>query len=96
MTLLQQFNSMIKFYCSAHSGNAEVEVFNNNDRTITHVRHADWKFTVKVSQLEPTAELSFINKREDTVNKHYVAAPHYTSLLPKILTFHYERMSEVE
>lgn len=92
---LPQFNAMILFYCSAHSENADITRFENNGRAVTHVRHQDWQFTVKVDQSKPTAELSFINKREDTVDKHTVEAPSYHNLMPMILSFHWKRMSEV-
>lgn len=96
MTPLQQFNSMIQFYCSAHSGDAEVSVFENNGRVITRVDHSNWTFSAKVSQDEPIAELQFINDKTGDVDKSTVTAPSYHKLMPLILAFHWKCMSEVQ
>lgn len=96
MTPLQQFNSMIQFYCTAHSGDdADISVFENNGRVITRVGTDDWVFTVKVHQAKPKAEVQFFNHKDDTVDKSAVEAPTYHNLMPLILAFHWKCMSEV-
>lgn len=95
MTPLQQFNSMIQFYCTAHSGNAETTMFENNGRAVLRVDHSAWTFSAKVHQNKPKAELQFINSKEDTVDKSTLEGTNYTSLLTLILAFHWKCMSEV-
>lgn len=95
MTPLQQFNSMIQFYCTAHSDGAETTMFENNGRAVLRIDHSAWTFSVKVHQDKPKAELQFINLKDDTVDKSAVEAPTYHNLMPLILAFHWKCMSEV-
>lgn len=95
MTPLQQFNSMIQFYCTAHSDGAEPTMFENNGRAILRVDHSAWTFSVKVHQDKPKAELQFINFNDDSVDKSVVEAPNYHNLMPLILALHFQHMSAV-